>query len=118
MADIHERDPWLLDLAAYFGPAAEYGMWLERDVLHIPAKIRYFTEDNPTELGIEITFLLFQAFLIFIVYPILEFQEGMPVSLRRIIRIGSAYLGILWVFAALVSCIPDSRLGGLRCGLC
>ena len=103
MAGTHQRDPWLLDLAAYFGPAAEYGMWLERDVLHIPAKIRYFTEDSPKELGLEIFIFPLISSIAFIAMPIAGAMDGYPVSLRRTVREGCTYLGILWVWTAMVS---------------
>lgn len=108
MADTCKKDP-MEYIAAYFGPAAEYGMWLERDVLRIPAKIRYFSADNPKLLGMEIMMLLICSFLVFIAMPMGDAIGGYPVSLRQTIREGRRYMSTLWVYMAMVSGLEVGR---------
>lgn len=65
-------------IATVLTTMSEYCIWLERDVLGLPPKLRYFPEDRDGGLFTETPFLILIAICSLVVLPLAEAIDGFP----------------------------------------
>lgn len=78
-------------------------IWLERDVLGLPVKMRCFPKNDPGTVGFTIAYLFLAAFVGFIVLPVIETIEGLPLYPGRTVRKGWGLVLFVWAWMSLVS---------------
>lgn len=81
----------------------EYGIWLERDVLGLPPKLRYFPEDRAGGLLAETPFLVPITLCSLVVLPLAEAIDGFPWFWRRTLKQAAGILFWFWAWVIAVS---------------
>ena len=93
----------MVTIATVLITTSQYGILLERSVLGLSPKLRYFPEDRDGGIFTETPFLILVVTCSLVVLPLAEAIDGFPWSWRRTLKQAAFILFWFWAWVIAVS---------------